>query len=614
MLKVTNLFNNYVEKYAIICNNECVFQYYIFGGVHLKLFHKISGKLLVYSFCLLILPVLIVGVSSYLNAKSGMDELGETIIKNSVQSSLQLIEAKNQLVQSGELTLQEAQEQVKTELLGPKNAEGQRQITYTGDLGENGYIYIVNEKGVAQAHPSVEGQNMWEAKDSSGQFFVQEIIQKAQAGGDFVYYDYALPNSSEIAPKLTYSVLYEDWGWVIASGTYLQDFNAGASKLMTMLMIVTVISIIVGGLAAIVFSRHLATPMTKLAGRVKEVAAGNLTVELDQNERKDEIGTLNSGFNEMVGQLKVLIGEVEESIGGIQDTSTNLASVAEETTAYSEEIVRAVAEVSQGAMSQAQDTDAANKVTAIIAEEIDELSTKNQLMLDSSSELKQSNAQGISRLQSLKETSSESFTLITSMQQVLDSLIGKVREIEQIVATINSISDQTNLLALNASIEAARAGEHGNGFAVVAEEVRKLAVQTNEATELVRSTLRGIEQETVLVTNEMDKTYDIVAGQSEAVDSTEQTFVEMGRVVDLISNSIEDVSMSIIQLNDSKNTMLTAIERIASVSEENAAMTEQVNASVDEQQKAIQFVTESSTDLTEEINNLKDSISKFAVR
>lgn len=567
-----------------------------------------------YSFCLLILPVLIVGISSYINAKSEMDALGETIIKNSVESSLQLIEAKNELVKSGELTLSEAQEQVKAELIGPMDAEGKRQITYTGDLGENGYIYLVDENGVAVGHPSIEGSEMWEAKDSSGQLFVQEIIEVAKAGGGFVYYDYPLPNSEVIAPKLAYSVIHDDWGWVIVSGTYLQDFNAGASKLLNVLIIVTTIAIIVGGLAAIIFSRHLATPLVKLVNKVHEVAAGNLTVQLEHNERKDEIGTLNKGFNEMVDQLKRLIGEVEQSINSIQDTSINLASVAEETTAYGDEIVRAVSEVSKGAMSQAQDTDEASKVTNTIAQEIEGLAHKNEMMLHSSREMKQSNAQGISRLQSLKETSNESYTLISSMQQVLNSLIGKVREIEQIVATINSISDQTNLLALNASIEAARAGEHGKGFAVVAEEVRKLAVQTNEATDLVRNTLRGIEQETVLVTNEMEKTFDISVGQNEAVDATEKMFIEIGRVVDLINSSIEEVSTTIIQLNESKNTMLTSIDGIASVSEENAAMTEQVNASVDEQQKAIQFVTESSTNLTDEINNLKESISKFVVK
>ena len=557
---------------------------------------------------------MVIGISSYLNAKSTMDELGETIIRNSVQSSIQLIEAKNELVKSGQLTLEEAQEQVKTALIGPLDSEGKREISYPADLGDNGYIYIMDEEGTLLGHPSREGDNLWNDQDSSGEYFIRGVKDKALAGGGFTYYDFALPNSTHIAPKLTYSVLYEDWDWIVVSGTYLQDFNAAAYRLINVLVISLIVAIIAGGVIAILFSQHLAQPIVRLARSVRQVAKGNLTVELDRNDRADEIGILNDGFNDMVEQLKELISEVEESIVSIQDTSSNLAGVAEETTAYGDEIVRAISEVAKGATTQAQDTDATSKLTNSIAHEIVGLNEKNQLMLDSSTQMKHSNKEGIQRLHLLKEKSTESFTIISKMQEVLNSLIGKVRDIEQIVETINDISAQTNLLALNASIEAARAGEHGKGFAVVAEEVRKLADQTNDATDVVRNTLRGIEQETSHVTNEMDKTYKIVVSQNEAVDSTEQTFLEIGRVADLIGSSIEDVSVSIIQLNESKNAMLSAIDSIASVSEENAAMTEQVNASVEEQQKAIHHVTESSTALTEEINGLKESISKFVVR
>lgn len=579
-----------------------------------KVFRSIKGKLLVYSFALFMIPSIVIGLISFTQAKNEMDELGETVIKNSVETAMQLVEATYAQVEAGVLTEEEAKEQVKTALIGPLNADGTRTISYPGDLGENGYLYIMDNKGVLLGHPSREGDSLWDEKDPNGKYFIRDVKEQADKGGGFSYYEFALPGGGEIAPKLTYSVPFEEWDWIVVSGTYLIDFNAGAISLLKVIGLSVVIFMIIGGVSAVLFSRHIAMPTVALAKRVKEVAKGNLTVDLDEKERTDEIGVLNTGFNEMVKQLKTLITDVEKSISEIQETSTNLTSVAEETTAFGEEIVTAVTEVANGASNQAYETEQAMSVTEQFAQQIEQLNSKNKSMVDSSSTMSEANEKGVKNLVELKTRSNESYELIKGMQSVLDSLVLKVREIEGIVGTINEISDQTNLLALNASIEAARAGEHGKGFAVVAEEVRKLADQTSQATELVHSTLRGIEQETSVVTNEMQKTYGIVESQNNAVTWTEQSFQQIEHAVQSISQAIEDVSVSVIQLNDSKNIMVTSIGNISSVSKKNAAFTEEVNASVDEQQKAIQQVTQSSVDLTDEIMSLQISINRFKTK
>lgn len=549
---------------------------------------------------------------SYIQAKNGLDELGETVIKNSVETSLQLIEATNAQVVAGVLTLEEAQEKVYTQLIGPKQ-EGKRALNYPSDLGENGYIYIMDHDGTLIGHPTREGDNLWNDQDSSGLYFIREVKNQAVAGGGFTYYDFELPNQEAVAPKLIYSKVDPHWNWIIASGTYLVDFNAPAMALLKVIALTILIACIVGSLAAVMFSRHLVRPLQHLSRRVRQVSKGNLTVDLDALPRRDEVGVLNNGFNEMVEQLKELITDVEKTISEVQDTSTNLTAVAEETTAFGTEISKAFTTVAKGAAQQAEDTEATNASTVLFGKEIEQLHEKNKLMLDSSEQMRRSNEEGIRNLDVLKSRSQESYALIMNVQTVFDSLKQKVREIEGIVGSINDISDQTNLLALNASIEAARAGEHGKGFAVVAEEVRKLADQTNEATNLVRDTLQGIEQETTLVTEEMSKTYTIIQGQNESVTLTENAFKEIEGAVERISASIEGVTMSVLELNTSKNTMMSAIESIAMVSEENAAMTEQVNASVDEQQQAIALVTESATELSDEINHLQQSIKRFTI-
>jgi len=580
----------------------------------MKFLRSIQGKLIIISLALLIIPSLIIGLVSYGKAKNGMEDIGEQVIKNSVESALQLIELANESVEKGDIPLEMAQERVREAFLGPKDSEGKRPINYPGDLGEYGYIYVLDDKGTLTTHPTREGDNLWEDQDSSGNYFIREVTEKALAGGGFTEYEFELPGQDVLADKIIYSAKDPNWGWIIASGTYMQDFNKEAHSLLFVIGITLLGAAIIGTAVVIMVSRHLAVPVQKLSKRVREVAKGNLTVEIEDLQRSDEIGQLNEGFNEMVDQLKTLITDVEEAIVEIQSTSSNLTSVAEETNAYGDEIVKAINEVSKGAVKQASDSEDTNRTAINFAQQIEVLHDKNELIFDASQHMKQSNQEGLVNLNRLKEKSQESSTLIYTVQSVFSSLIEKVREIEGIVGTITEISDQTNLLALNASIEAARAGEHGKGFAVVAEEVRKLADQTSVATELVRTTLKGIESETNLVNDEMKKTNVIVHQQNDSVAITESSFKEIELAVEKIIAVIGDMTEGVAYLNSSKNHIMHSIESIALISEKNAAASEEVTASVDEQQRAIQLVSESSNDLTDEITALQESIRRFILR
>ena len=580
----------------------------------MKFLRSIQGKLIIISLALLIIPSLIIGLVSYGKAKNGMEDIGEQVIKNSVESALQLIELANESVEKGDIPLGVAQERVREAFLGPKDSEGKRPINYPGDLGEYGYIYVLDDKGTLTTHPTREGDNLWDDQDSSGKYFIREVTKKALAGGGFTEYEFELPGQNVLADKIIYSAKDPNWGWIIASGTYMQDFNKEANSLLIVIGITLLGAAIIGTAIVIMVSRHLAVPVQKLSKRVREVAKGNLTVEIEDLQRSDEIGQLNEGFNEMVDQLKTLITDVEEAIVEIQSTSSNLTSVAEETNAYGDEIVKAINEVSKGAVKQASDSEDTNRTAINFAQQIEVLHDKNELILDASQHMKQSNQEGLVNLNGLKEKSQESSALIHTVQSVFSSLIEKVREIEGIVGTITEISDQTNLLALNASIEAARAGEHGKGFAVVAEEVRKLADQTSVATELVQTTLKGIESETNLVNDEMKKTNVIVRQQNDSVANTESSFKEIELAVEKIIAVIGDMTEGVAYLNNSKNHIMHSIESIAMISEKNAAASEEVTASVDEQQRAIQLVSESSNDLTDEITALQESIKRFILR
>lgn len=132
---------------------------------------SIRQKLIIISCILLIVPIAVLGTTSYFYAKNQLTQKGETILRNGVQQAMMLIEAKKQEVARGTISLEEAQEEAKTMLLGPRDAEGKRSISKSVDLGENGYFIVYSTSGDEIMHPTLEGQNVWDAEDKSGNGF-----------------------------------------------------------------------------------------------------------------------------------------------------------------------------------------------------------------------------------------------------------------------------------------------------------------------------------------------------------------------------------------------------------------------------------------------------------
>ena len=166
---------------------------------------KIKAKLLIAFVLLLVIPGIIVSYFGYQNTNDSVEALTKKGLKGNVQVALQLIETQHKAVEAGIISLEEAQEQVKEQLIGPKSADGTREISDKFELGEHGYFVIFDAEGNTLGHPTIEDTNVWD-EQYDGIYFIQEMINEARQGGGFTHYSFPMPDDSEsIREKITYT-------------------------------------------------------------------------------------------------------------------------------------------------------------------------------------------------------------------------------------------------------------------------------------------------------------------------------------------------------------------------------------------------------------------------
>ncbi|MCH1626509.1 methyl-accepting chemotaxis protein [Ferdinandcohnia quinoae] len=575
-------------------------------------FHTIRAKLIAISLLLLTVPSIIIGISGYVVSKSSLDELGKTNLKNSVEYSIKLIDELNVRVEQGELTLDQAQEEAKVLLLGNKNDDGTREIDKNIDMGENGYLFILNNKGDLLVHPTSEGENLWDSKDSNGVMFGQELVKSGLAGGGFSYYEWPLPyNESEIAPKVSYSKMDPNWDWIVAAGTFMVDFNEGADHLLNVLVITLVFSLLLGCIIIWLFSGRLSKPIIIAVERIGKVALGDLTVEEIKLKQKDEVGRLAKGFNLMVNNLKEIISKVAEASDSLAASAEELNASADQSAKASEQIVTAIEQVSTGSNDQAEYVSNTRMIVDNISNRIATITNRTN-EATSAAEIASSNTeegQVVMKQVITQMDYIESST--TTMSQHINSLQEKSLKIGQIVTLITEISDQTNLLSLNAAIEAARAGEHGKGFAIVAQEVKKLAEQSSQSARQIDIFIKEMQKSTIEVVNSMKYSKDAVIKGTSFTDEVGETFEQIAIAVFEITEFIREVHEQLSDIHISSDSLVDAMRHTDHIIQETNNATQEVVASTEEQNASIEEISAATQVLARMAQELQDAAMKF---
>ncbi|XXM71424.1 methyl-accepting chemotaxis protein [Lysinibacillus sphaericus] len=375
----------------------------------------------------------------------------------------------------------------------------------------------------------------------------------------------------------------------------------------------TFISLLITTTIISLFVRFLIiNPLNKVEEAIKQASEGDLTVSV-HNRSNDEIGRLAQSFDRMVINLSGLIDKSNQTVIKVSDYSKQLNSIAEENTRAIDDINLSIQEVASGSDGQAR----SSADLVISAKEISEGMEQSAAAIQSVAKI------SVSANEKAKQGNEAATRTISQMQEIRDSvgetsellraLDSKSDQIGEIVKMITTIADQTNLLALNATIEAARAGEHGKGFAVVADEVRKLAEQSGNAGDTIRTIILQIQTETNKAVESMNKGRTIIESGMELVDQTGGSFKEITEDIENVSRQTHEVSAVIEQVNASTGSMLKMIESIAVIADQTSGSIQTVSASSEEQAASMQEIASNVTLLNDMSQDLRGDLSRFKV-
>ena len=434
--------------------------------------------------------------------------------------------------------------------------------------------------------PELEGKAMNEVKDPTGKVLFVEFVKVVKASGaGYVDYLWPKPGSNAPVPKISYVKGFEPWGWIVGTGIYIDDVDALFRQQATKFLIW---GIGIGGFIAFalfIVGRNIVNTLggdPQYAAEItKRIAAGDLTT--DVRCAPGDTTSLLAGMKAMQETLRAMIKEI---VAGAE----RLASASDELLHASEEV----------AMRSRQQSESASAMAAAVEEmtvSIDQVSHNAGEAHGISQEAGTVSEQGTGIIQNAAVEMRKIADAVQSSSLIIEELGQQSDQITSIVNTIKEIADQTNLLALNAAIEAARAGEQGRGFAVVADEVRKLAERTSMSTTEIAGMVEKIQNGTRNAVASMQTGVTQADKGVALANEAGQSIVSIRdgalRVVDVVN----DISSSIREQSAASSDIAKNIERIAQMSEESA--------------QAVQHTTDAARHLQELSAALHASVSRF---
>ncbi|MCY8808861.1 methyl-accepting chemotaxis protein [Bacillus atrophaeus] len=464
-------------------------------------------------------------------------------------------------------------------------------------IGRKGFTFITTGDKKYITHPTIDpgtaGTGAW----------TNEVYSKNE--GEFQY-------TFEGQEKKMAFTTNKQTGWKIAGTFFVSEIKDASSPVLHMALIIFCVSLMIGGILIFFIIRAISKPLRKLVSTSAKISGGDLT-EVIEIRSKNELGQLSESFNEMSASLRSVIGVIQTSVENVASSSEELTASAEQTSKATEHITLAIERFSNGNESQSEKMEASSEHLSEMNAGIAEVARASAKITETSIQSSETAGSGESLVE---HTVGQMKTIDQSVQKaeaVVKGLEIKSKDITSILNVINGIADQTNLLALNAAIESARAGEYGRGFSVVAEEVRKLAVQSADSAKEIEALIQEIVRE---ISTSLSMFQSVNHEVKEGLNITDQTASSFKKIFDMttqISSELQNMNATVEQLSAGSQEVSTAVDDISAVAKESTESIQDIAASAEEQLASMEEISSSAETLANMAEELQEITKKFKI-
>jgi len=478
------------------------------------------------------------------------------------------------------------------------------QLMQSYKMGKDGYSFLLSNDGTILYHPNSELILEQKLQSLSGE--IGNVGQKMVEGEKGL-------RLTEVNDRLEYigysPVSTTNW----SVGTSITQEEALSSLNTFTFMMILFFSIACFILIVLVFFllKHMLRGIPHVTNVMEQLALGNLSQEELKSKSKDEIGKLVTSTNQLNQNLRDIVSQINVVSESVSSQSEELTQSANEVKTGSEQVASTMQELAAGSETQANSASDLSSGMNSFADKVQE-ANENGYRIEANSKVV------LNMTKDGSELMKNSIVQMEKVDSIVRDSVNKVhgldkqsQEISNLVTVIKDVSDQTNLLALNAAIEAARAGEHGKGFAVVADEVRKLAEQVSDSVTNITDIVGNIQKEAGLVSESLQGGYKEVEQGKAQIVSTGETFRKISDAVTEMVDSITTIAENLVEITANAQQMNGAIQEIASVSEESAAGVEQTSASSQQISSIMEEVAGSSVQLAELAGELNELVRHF---